>query len=78
MSHNAFGPAGVKSFYDFLAKSKSLESLNVTNCGLSPQGGALIAEAILKNGSMKLKEFYGSRSRLEDEGLEALGKVFSK
>ena len=38
----------------------------------------MIAEAILKNPKMKVKEFCGSRSRLEDEGLEALGKVFSK
>ena len=38
----------------------------------------MIAEAMDKNASMKLSEFYASRDRLEQEGLEALSKVFSK
>lgn len=38
----------------------------------------MIAEALEKNPSMKLTEFYASRDRLEQEGLEALSKVFSK
>lgn len=38
----------------------------------------MIAEAMEKNPSMKLTEFYASRDRLEQEGLEALSKVFSK
>lgn len=38
----------------------------------------MLAEAILKNENMKLKEFYGSRGRLENAGIEALSKVFSK
>ena len=78
MADNAFGTQGVKSFEQLLASSASLKSLNVTNCGLSPAGGQMIAEALLKNKAIKLKEFYGSRGRLEDEGLEALGKAFAK
>lgn len=69
LSHNAFGPDGVKSFQDFLSKCPSLKLLNVTNCGLGPKGGEMIAEAIEKNPSMKLTEFYASRDRLEQEGL---------
>jgi Ran GTPase-activating protein 1 len=78
LSHNAFGPDGVKSFQDFLSKCPTLRILNVTNCGLGPKGGQMIAEAIEKNPHMKLREFYASRDRLEQEGLEALSKVFSK
>mmetsp|Transcript_31183 Transcript_31183/g.47741 ORF Transcript_31183/g.47741 Transcript_31183/m.47741 type:complete len:149 (+) Transcript_31183:48-494(+) len=36
LSHNAFGPAGVKSFEHFLSSCKSLKVLDVTNCGLGP------------------------------------------
>jgi len=78
VSHNAFGPDGVQSFVAFLETCPTLESFNVTNCGLGPIGGKMIAEAILKNDKMKLKEFYASRSRLENQGIEALSAVFAK
>ena len=52
--------------------------MDVSNCGLSPVGGQMIADALLKNDHMKLREFYGTRSRLENEGFEALAKVFTK
>ena len=38
----------------------------------------MIAEPLLKNDRIKLTEFYGSRGRLEDGGLEALSKFFTK
>ena len=54
LSHNAFGPDGVRSFQDFLIKCPTLKVLNVTNCGLGPKGGEMIAEAMDKNDKMKL------------------------
>jgi Ran GTPase-activating protein 1 len=39
LSHNAFGPDGVKSFQKFLSATKTLEILDVSNCGLGPRGG---------------------------------------
>lgn len=78
LAHNAFGPDGVTSFMPFLESIKTLKVLNVTNCGLGPKGGQMIAESILKNEHMQLLEFYASRDRLEEEGLKALAKVFSK
>jgi len=78
MSNNAFGPDCVKSFEKLLETSKSLKSLSVINCGLGPLGGEMIGNALLNNTNIKLKEFYGSRGRLENEGLEALGKAFTK
>ena len=77
LSHNAFGPDGVTAYVNFLEKCETLEVLDVTNCGLGPEGGKMLAEAILKNKNMKLKEFYGSRGRLENPGIEAMSKVFS-
>jgi len=38
----------------------------------------MIANALIKNEHMKLEEFHGTRSRLEEEGLTALAKVFKK
>jgi len=78
LSHNAFGPDGVNSYTHLLETCQTLEVLNVTNCGLGPEGGTLLANAMQKNKEMKLKEFYGSRGRLENEGIEALSEVFSK
>jgi Ran GTPase-activating protein 1 len=64
LSHNAFGPDGVNAYTHFLETCPALEILNVTNCGLGPEGGKLLAKAMLKNYNMKLIEFYGSRGRL--------------
>lgn len=47
VSHNAFGPQGVASFEHFLAQANHLTHLNVSNCGLSPVGGKMIADALL-------------------------------
>lgn len=78
LSANAFGPDGVRSFVSFLETCPTLEALNVTNCGLGPEGGKMIAAAIMKNKHMHLKEFYASRDRLENPGIEALSAVFVK
>ena len=75
LSHNAFGPAGIKSFDFFLKEMKSLTTLKVTNCGLGPEGGEMIAEAL--EGS-KLVVFSAGRDRLENKGATALGKVFGE
>ena len=49
LSDNAFGPAGIKSFDFFLREMHSLKTLKVNNCGLGPEGGEMIAEALLQN-----------------------------
>ena len=38
----------------------------------------MIAESIDKNQNMKLEEFRASRDRLENEGIQAMGRIFSK
>ena len=78
LSHNAMGPEGVGSFQNFLSNASYLRHLNVSDCGLSPKGGEMIAEALLKNDDMRLTTFKGTRSRLEDAGLTALAQAFSK
>lgn len=54
MSDNAFGPAGIKAFDFFLKEMASLKTLKVTNCGLGPEGGEMIANALKENTAVKL------------------------
>lgn len=76
LSSNAFGPQGIESFENFLESAKHLERLDISNCGLSPKGGEMIAAALLKCKDMKLRHFAATRSRLEEEGIAALSEVF--
>ena len=76
LSDNAFGPAGIKSFDFFLREMSSLKTLKVTNCGLGPEGGEMIANALLENKDLKLVHFSAGRDRLENKGITALSQVF--
>lgn len=76
MSDNAFGPAGIKSFDFFLKEMSSLRTLKVTNCGLGPEGGEMIAQALTENTSLRLQHFSAGRDRLENKGITALAGVF--
>lgn len=78
LSDNAFGPTGIKSF-DFLLKSTpSLKTFKVTNCGLGPEGGEMIAQALKENKDLKLQHFSAGRDRLENKGITALAGVFQE
>jgi Ran GTPase-activating protein (RanGAP) involved in mRNA processing and transport len=75
LSHNAFGPQGIATFEEFLSKANYLRHFDVSNCGLSPRGGEMIADALLMNQHMRLKTFSASRSRLEEKGIAKLSQV---
>jgi Ran GTPase-activating protein 1 len=49
LSDNAFGPDGIKAFECLLLGGLNLKIVKVTNCGLGPEGGEMIAAALLKN-----------------------------
>lgn len=78
LSNNAFGPAGIKSFDFLLKEMHSLKVLKVTNCGLGPEGGEMIANALSENPKMKLVHFAAGRDRLENKGATALAAVFKQ
>ena len=78
MSNNAFGPAGIKSFDFLLKEMSSLKVLKVTNCGLGPEGGEMIANALKENRELKLVQFSAGRDRLENKGITALASVFKE
>lgn len=56
----------------------TLETLKINNCGLGPEGGRMIADALSKNQNLKLRHFEAIRDRLENEGIIALAKVFGE
>lgn len=78
MSHNAFGPDGVRAFECLLEGMPTLETLKINNCGLGPEGGRMVAEALSKNQGLKLRHFEAIRDRLENDGITALAKVFAE
>jgi Ran GTPase-activating protein 1 len=78
LSDNAFGPDGIRAFECLLKEDKNLKVLKVTNCGLGPEGGEMIAEALLSNSDLKLTHFHAGRDRLENKGITALAKVFEQ
>ena len=49
----------------------------MTNCGLGPEGGEMIADALMQNEGLKLTHFYAGRDRLENKGIVALAAVFN-
>ena len=55
----------------------TLKTLKVNNCGIGPEGGEMIAEALAKNEGLKLVHFEAGRDRLENKGITALSKVFA-
>ena len=78
LSDNAFGPDGIKAFECLLSGMPSLKVLQVNNCGIGPEGGEMIAEALSKNEGLKLVHFEAGRDRLENKGITALAKVFGE
>ncbi len=76
LSDNAFGPDGIRAFECLLKDGKNLKILKVTNCGLGPEGGEMIAAALKSNSELKLTHFHAGRDRLEDKGISALAQVF--
>lgn len=78
LSDNAFGPDCIKMFECLLKEDKNLKVLKITNCGLGPEGGEMIANALASNEGLKLREFYAGRDRLENKGITALAHVFSE
>lgn len=72
LSRNAFGPAGVEALKDFLAACPSLKVLDISDCGLGPDGATTIAQSLLKCEGQKLEVFKASRDRLEDPGFCSL------
>lgn len=86
LSDNALGPNGMKGLEEFLRSPVcyTLQELYLNNCGLGPEGGRMLSEALLdlhenakKAGTpLQLRIFVAGRNRLENTGAKALSKAF--
>ncbi|EGU12512.1 putative Ran GTPase activator [Rhodotorula toruloides ATCC 204091] len=75
LSDNAFGGRSAEPMLDFISSAPSLEILRLNNNGMGPQGGAMIAGALLENAKKAEKEGRKSKLRVlvcEDEWLMQL------
>lgn len=86
LSDNALGPNGMLGLEEFLRSPVcyTLQELHLNNCGLGPEGGRMLSEALLdlhenakKAGTpLQLRIFVAGRNRLENAGAKALSKAF--
>lgn len=74
LSDNAFGPVGISSFEKFVKATPSIKVFKITNCGIGPEGGEMVASAI---SHLKLTHFAAGRDRLENKGITALAGAFT-
>uniref|UniRef100_A0A0K3CDJ9 BY PROTMAP: gi/342320572/gb/EGU12512.1/ putative Ran GTPase activator [Rhodotorula glutinis ATCC 204091] n=1 Tax=Rhodotorula toruloides TaxID=5286 RepID=A0A0K3CDJ9_RHOTO len=72
LSDNAFGGRSAEPMLDFISSAPSLEILRLNNNGMGPQGGAMIAGALLENAKKAEKEGRKSKLRVLDEWLMQL------
>jgi len=86
LSDNALGPNGMKGLEEFLRSPVlySLQELYLNNCGLGPEGGRMLSEALLDlhqnakvaGSPLQLRIFVAGRNRLENVGAKAIAKTF--
>ena len=75
LSDNAFGPRGIPAFDFLFASMSTLKTLKISNCGLGPEGGEMIAAALSSNKDLRLSHFSAGRDRLENKGITAIAGV---
>lgn len=76
---NAFGPIGAQAVSSFISQCATLEELKISNNGLGPEGGKIIAESLQKLALINkssFKRLYIGRNRLENGSAEAFAKAF--
>ncbi|KAI9011991.1 hypothetical protein CLU79DRAFT_771516 [Phycomyces nitens] len=85
LSDNAFGPAGAEPLIEFIAHSKTLQTLRLNNNGLGIGGGLMIARALqasadqarLEGRPSSLRTIICGRNRLENGSSQALADAFA-
>ncbi|TCD64670.1 hypothetical protein EIP91_003783 [Steccherinum ochraceum] len=83
LSDNAFGGRSVDPMVPFLTNNRSFQILKLNNNGLGPEGGAVVANALLQSAVLSKKEGVPSnlrtvicgRNRLEDGSAPVWGEA---
>lgn len=84
-SDNAFGPIGARAASTLLSEATGLQKLIINNCGLGPEGGKIIAQALKdcqtrneqKGASSSLRIIQMGRNRLENGSAPYLAEAFA-
>jgi Ran GTPase-activating protein 1 len=85
LSDNAFGGRSVEPMVAFLTHNRSFQTLKLSNNGLGPAGGEVVANALLESAKLSEKEGKKSnlrmvacgRNRLEDGSASAWAAAFA-
>ncbi|GAA5839783.1 hypothetical protein JCM3766R1_004613 [Sporobolomyces carnicolor] len=85
LSDNAFGGRSAEPMLEFIANAPALQVLKLNNNGMGPQGGEMIAGALLENAQKaerdgkksSLRVLVCGRNRLENGSAPAFAKAFS-
>ena len=72
LKDNLLEADGARSFVDFLKENKTLQVLNVKNCGMEDKSMKLMLDAFKENPSISLKHLYIGNSTLTKEGIQYL------
>lgn len=84
-SDNAFGPIGARAASTLLSEATGLQKLIINNCGLGPEGGKIIAQALQdcqarnkqEGKSSSLRIIQMGRNRLENGSAPYLAEAFA-
>lgn len=77
LSDNAFGSRCAPSLVPFLTKNAHVQVFKLNNNGLSPQGGRIVAGAILANKQSSLRVIHCGRNRLENGSAKTWAEAFA-
>ncbi len=86
LSDNAFGGRSADPIVPFLTENRTFQILKLTNNGLGPTGGTIIANALIESArrskaegkSSNLKRVICGRNRLEDGSAPLFAKAFEE
>lgn len=84
-SDNAFGPDGLTPLVPLISHRTSLSTIRLNNTGLGPEGGKMLADALISarknleksdpNAKSNLKILVCGRSRLENGSMESMSEA---
>ncbi|KIJ32129.1 hypothetical protein M422DRAFT_234263 [Sphaerobolus stellatus SS14] len=85
LSDNAFGGRSAEPMVPFLTHNRSLQILKLSNNGLGPSGGTIVADALLANANASiakgkpsnLRVVYCGRNRLENGSAPRFAEAFA-
>lgn len=76
LSKNAIGLVAVESMSQYLISTSALESLDLSDCGMSGEATEILVNSLKQNEGMKLKTLKIGKNKQGDSGAVALSSYF--